>query len=218
MGHCTCIRLCLQLEDEVRISLTSWRSALRFNLLVASLVLKFIQLQCPGMPKHFLLLSLQVLWLAMTIHLLKDNSLLRQFRCHWRVVYSYPCHKDLYDALTCTWKILGFGIVSPSVSRGHSRNTISFLGRTVLLPLLCLWPRMRLPNAFPHKWYRLGLPFPYCTNASLFSGVHLHCLRVYHLLCVSSTTAEGCLSRPAYPSSPNFRWLAQCWASLAVFC
>ena len=44
----------------------------------------------------FLLLSLQVLWLAMTIHRLKENRLLTQFRCH-RVVYSYPCHKDLYD-------------------------------------------------------------------------------------------------------------------------
>ena len=75
---------------------------------------------------------------------------------------------------------------------------------------------MCLPNAFPHKRYRLGLSFPYHINASLFLVVHLHCLRVHHLLCVSSTTAEGCLSRTPYPSSPNFRPFAQYRTSLAL--
>ena len=50
---------------------------------------------------------------------------------------------------------------------------------------------MRLPNAFPHKRYRLGLPLSYYTNASLFSFAHLHCLRVHHQLCVFSTTARA---------------------------
>ena len=95
----------------------------------------------------------------MTIHRLKENSLLTQFRCH-RVVYSYSSHKDLYDALTCTWNILGFDIASPSVLRGHKNLKHNFFSwKNCLLASIVLMTSHVSPQCFPSQKIQTGSLF-----------------------------------------------------------
>ena len=85
-------------------------------------------------------------------------SLLRQFPCHWWVVYSYPCRKDLYDALTCTWNILGFDIVSPCVLRCHSWNNF-FSWKNCPLVSIVFMNSDASPQCFPSQKIQTGSPF-----------------------------------------------------------
>ena len=154
----------------------------------------------------------------MTIHRLKENSLLTQFRCH-RVVYSYSSHKDLYDALTCTWNILGFDIASPSVLRSHKNLKHNFFSwKNYLLASIVLTTSHASPQCFPSQKIRTGSPFSLLYQCSSLFGrtsplspgtsstlcLFNHCWRLFINVSISQ--------------SSNFRRFAQYRASLAVFC
>ena len=63
-------------------------------------------------------------------------------------------------------------------------------------------------------WVSLFLSIPMVLSFRSYTSNVSGCI-IYFM---SSTTAEGCLSRPPYPTPPNFRRFAQYRASLAVFC
>ena len=152
----------------------------------------------------------------MTIHRLKENSLLTQFHFH-RVVYFYPCHSYLYDALTCTWNILGFDIVTPVSCAATVETQFLFLEDLsscfyCVNDFACVSPMLSLTKDTDRVSLFLIIPMvlSFRSYTSNVSGCIIYLM--------SSTTAEGCLSRPPYPTPPNFRRFAQYRASLAVFC
>ena len=76
----------------------------------------------------------------------------------------------------------------------------------------CVSPMLSLTK--DTDWVSLFLSIPMVLSFRSYTSNVSGCI-IYFM---SSTTAEGCLSRPPYPTPPNFRRFAQYRASLAVFC
>ena len=71
------------------------------------------------------------------------------------------------------------------------KHSFFFFWKKCLLASIVLMTSHASPKCFPSQKIQTGLPFLHYIIASLFRVAHLHCLRVHHLLCVFSSTAES---------------------------